>query len=294
MKSFKRILLWCLALTATGAATDAHGQTAKSAADDDAVSATHTRQSYQVGLGPTQLLDTYLSQEKFRGTGLTFLTTTERYASVGTADNRWRTNIQHQLSLSAADDRSGSREELQGDYSFFIGRLRHWQACTWHDGRNSVGVEAGGLLNANLGFIYNTSNSNNPAQARASVNLVPVVAADCHVNLFKRRLVTRYELALPLAGLAFSPNYGQSYYEIFSLGNYDHNLVPTTFVSAPTFRQQLTVDYRLWRNASLRIGYLGDYQQLRVNQLKSHVVHHRIMVGYVHHFTHVKPLKPKQ
>ena len=255
--------------------------------------ATHTRQSYQLGIGPTQLFDTYLSQEKFSGTGFTFLSTTERHNSYVSSDT-WRTFIQHQLSLSSVDDRSGSRNELQGDYSFFVGRVGNWQACTWHYYHNAINVQAGALLNGNLGFIYNTSNSNNPAQARLSLNLMPVVAADCHVNLFKRRLVTRYELALPLVGLAFSPNYGQSYYEIFSLGSYDHNIVPTTFVSAPSFRQQLTVDYQLWKNASLRIGYLGDYQQLRVNNLKSHVLHHRIMVGYVRSLTRVKPVKTKK
>lgn len=255
--------------------------------------ATHTRQSYQLGFGPTQLLDTYLSQEKFRGTGFTFLSTTERYGSYVDHDN-WHTHIQHQLSLSSADDRSGSRDELQGDYSFFVGRVRHWQAFTWHNYHNAVYVEAGAMLNGNLGFIYNTSNSNNPAQARLALNLMPVAAARAHVNLFKRRLEMRYELSLPLVGVVFSPNYGQSYYEIFSLGNYDHNVVPTTFVSAPNFRQQLTVDYRLWRNASLRIGYLGDYQQLRVNNLKSHVLHHRFMVGYVRSLTHTKPLKQKK
>lgn len=255
--------------------------------------ATHTRQSYQLGFGPTQLLDTYLSQEKFCGKGFTFLSTAERYAS-DVWYHHWRTLIQHQLSLSSADDRSGSRNELQGDYSFFVGRVRKWQACTWHDYNNAINVEAGAMLGGNLGFIYNTSNSNNPAQARLSLNLMPVVAADCHVKLFKRRLITRYELALPLVGLAFSPNYGQSYYEIFSLGNYDRNIVPTTFVSAPSFRQQLTVDYQLWKNASLRIGYLGDYQQLRVNNLKSHVLHHRIMVGYVYNLTRVKPIKAKK
>ena len=251
---------------------------------DPQLPVTHTRQSYQLGIGPTQILDTYLSQEKFRGTGFTLLSTTDRYGSYE-EDNHWHTLIQHQLSLSTAADRSDSRDELQGDYSFFVGRARQWQAFTWHDSKNTVNVQAGAWLNGNLGFIYNTSNSNNPAQARLSLNLMPVVAADCHVQLFKRSLTSRYELALPLVGLAFSPNYGQSYYEIFSLGNYDHNIVPTTFVSAPNFRQQLTIDYQLWKNASLRIGYLGDYQQLKVNNLKSHVLHHRIMMGYVRSFS---------
>lgn len=250
--------------------------------------ATHTRQAYQIGLGPTQVLDTYLSQEKFSGTGFTFLSATERYGATAQEPDRWHTLIQHQLSLASVDDASGSRDELQGDYALYVGRLRHWQACTWHDGRSALGLEAGAMLSGNLGFIYNTTGSNNPAQARLSVGVMPVAAANGHLDVFRRRLTARYELALPLLGVAFSPNYGQSYYELFSLGNYDHNIVPTTFVSAPNFRQQLTIDYRLWRNASLRLGYLGDYQQLRVNNLKSHVYHHRIMVGYVRDLTHIK------
>ena len=38
---------------------------------------TLAQKSYQLGIGPTQILDTYLSQEKFKGTGLTFLATSE-------------------------------------------------------------------------------------------------------------------------------------------------------------------------------------------------------------------------
>ena len=252
--------------------------------------------TYQIGLGYTDILDTYLSQEKFTGkSSLNFLTTrevtSERQPLIGCAGTvcqplrpyHWSSLIQHQLHFSTAKDRANNDAIIEAMYNLYYGRYYD----LGHGGPFSL--RAGGLGTAGLGFIYNTRNSNNPVNARLGLQLMPSVIAGCHFRLIRwsdrgnraGHVNLRYQADVPLVGVVFSPNYGQSYYELFSLGNYDHNVVPTTFVSQPTFRQQFTVAYNASNRLLLTVGYLGDYQQLKVNNLKQHVYTHALMVGFM-------------
>ena len=232
--------------------------------------------SRMVGFGGTNVLDTYMSDEHFSGFGLSFVATVEHSRK----HRRWSTLVEHEANLSFVKDRTNTQREIEGAYNFYWGRLRRWNLCG-----ERLTLQAGAVGGVSLGFIYNTANSNNPAQARAHLNIMPTAVATYRFRLFRKPMVARYEVNLPLAGICFSPNYGQSYYEIFNRGNYDHNIVPTTFVSAPEWRQQLTVDAQLSRSLTLRIGYLGNIQQQKVNNLRQHVWTHRALIGFTKRFS---------
>jgi hypothetical protein len=170
-------------------------------------------------------------------------------------------------------DRSGNTSNLEATYNLYWARYYNLQPI------RHLRLQVGAAANAHLGGIYNMTSSNNPAQAYGSINIMPSATAAYDFNIGSQHFSARYELNLPLIGVMFSPNYGQSYYEIFCQGNYDQNIVPTTFISAPTFRQVASVDWHFSQRMSLRLGYLGNYQQSSVNNLKCHIYAHRIMIG---------------
>ena len=77
----------------------------------------------------------------------------------------------------------------------------------------------------------------------------------------------RYQVNLPFAGVMFCPNYGQSYYEIFTLGNWGGVINFTSLHNQPSLRQMLTVDFPVGR-AKMRLAYLWDAQPVSYTHLK--------------------------
>ena len=139
---------------------------------------------------------------------------------------------------------------------------------------------AGGLADLNGGFVYNLRNTNNPASARAYINLDASGMAVWDLRIKNYPLTLRYQVNLPLMGVMFSPHYGQSYYEIFSLGNSSGVVKFTSLHNQPSLRQMLTADFPIGR-AKMRFAYIWDAQQSNVNAIKTHTYSHVFMVCFV-------------
>ena len=268
-------LVVCGVLSANSLAL--HAQT-----DGQSIPQRITTNSRMVGVGTTNILDTYLSPEEYHGTDIRYISHTLRKRE----GKRMLQEIVHQGNIAYVDTRSGSGKELTGNYRFQYGW--HYACRSWQWGRQELRLEAGGNIELALGFLYNTRNSNNPAQAYFSLSVLPAAAVEYlfpnpfHRNS-QRKCCLRYALGVPVVGLMFSPNYGQAYYEIFSKGNYDHNIVPTYPGNAPSLTHRLTFDFPLFR-ATCCIGYQGEYLQSHVNELKRHSYTHTLLVGIVKTF----------
>lgn len=239
-----------------------------------------TRQT-MLGFGHAGILDTYLSPEKYGGPELHFMQKVARRR----LSRNWYREMTHHGSFAYADYRDDNGREIFGQYRFQFAWLRKF--IDWSGSRQRFRLAAGPKAEADIGFLYNTRNGNNPAQGTFHIDGGATLQAQWDFTSGRRHYALTYEATVPLVGLMFTPQFGQSYYEIFSRGNYDHNIQPIWPGNSPSLEQQLMFRFDIGRT-TLTLGYLGDYRQYEVNQLKYHHYSHALMIGIVKCFSLTK------
>lgn len=252
------------------------GQTGNTREDD---ANRYTTRSTMFGIGGTNRLETYISPLEYTGPEVRFMRESIRMTRMW--GGRVSTQQFYEGNFSYSKNPTKDSEYLSGDIDWRIGWHYNWTPLP------ALRLMAGLQTGLSCGFVYNTSNGNNPAQGKLSTNIAASGMAIYRFNWLRRRFSVRYQFDMPLAGLMFSPNYGQSYYEIFSLGHYDRNVCFTWPGNAPCFSQLLTVDVPIG-SGTLRLGYRCDIRQSHVNNLKSHTWSNLFMIGFVKHFRLVK------
>ena len=225
------------------------------------------------GIGRVNHLDTYLSPMEYKGPQVGFLHDTYRTLQRN-PHIVFQTLTQGELSYT--DNPAQNAHDMGGSIRYDAGWGRQWKDILWKDLDFTVGGMAGGTL----GFLYNNRNGNNPAQARANITASAFVRADYRFKIRKQTLALHYQAHMPLIGATFMPQFGQSYYDLFDRGNYDHNIRCMHPANALSLRQLFTVDIPV-RHACLSVGYLSDLRQLNTNGIRQHQYGRAFVIGYV-------------
>lgn len=239
----------------------------------------HRYYATDIGAGFGNVLDTYLSPFSYTGVNLRVQHEYSRWTKRFMQDGQARVSYHTRLTLDGniLENPAGGRNE-------YAGGLRYTTAWRYHltpllHGRLHLAV--GPQLSAYGGCVYNEHDGNNPAQAKADIGIDVSATAAYRLNILRRACLLTYTIDIPLIAAAFSPQYGQSYYEIFTLGDYDHNAVLLTPFNAPSLRHQLSLHLPLNRRSTtaLRITYASDIVQARTNNLRYHSYAHTLMIG---------------
>lgn len=166
---------------------------------------------YSIERGSSSVLATYLSPLRYTGsaTGISGFWTKAMPFSPEKAIMHFNTRLTFDNLTNPA--KTASMIGLTGSFSWGMS----WRTSL------PLGVQAtaGGAVGIEGGALYLTRNSNNPVEAIANASLDIRASLARPVKIGRLPILLRDEVSLPTVGAFFSPDYGETYYEIY-LGNH--------------------------------------------------------------------------
>ncbi len=226
------------------------------------------------GIGRTNQLDSYLSPMEYTGLQVSFLTKRERMTHLANRHISFQSTMQG--AFTTTDNPAETADFLGGRLAYDAGWHYHFYPL------KKLDLKAGALVGADLGFLYNSRNGNNPAQGHFSADISLSAGAGYSFNIRRLQMQAAYQADMPMIGIMFCPEFGESYYEISQQG-VGHDILFAHPGNALSLRQLLTLDFCL-RRITLRVGYLCDIRQRNARSLKYHDISHSFMFGFVRHF----------
>lgn len=235
---------------------------------------------WQIGSGSTYIYDDYLSPISYNA--LSFRYSTESFKPIGKFSNpddgKWFNQNHINLLPAFTSTRSGAslyhiKAEIRNTTY-----MRFYHDKSWD-------LYAGGSISLRGGGRLIRQTRNNPGSADLMTDLGVSFMAKYKMELWGKPLIIRYNGNLSILGLAFSPEYTQSYYEIFYLGNYSNSTKFTSFINKQHWVQQLSIDIPLSaKKSSMRISYWNEGRISMLNDINTRVLSDQFTVGYIRYF----------
>ncbi|MDR0866768.1 MAG: DUF3316 domain-containing protein [Candidatus Symbiothrix sp.] len=240
-----------------------------------------TYQSTMIGIGNTRAYDTYLSPLEYSGANFGIIH--EQLKMTGLMNGNVSAQHLFNIELAEAENPMGNATGYVGSLEYGYGL--HYRFQPVRKIQVFAGLQADGLV----GFIYNTRNGNNPVNAKVNLNFNLSGMATYRFRIKKQPVQLRYQLNIPVAGCLFSPEFGQSYYEIGE-GDSGHLVHFASLHNQWIMRNFLSVELPL-PFCTLRLGYMNWIYETKVNSLDTRILSNSIYIGVSKNFFNVPARK---
>lgn len=140
-------------------------------------------------------------------------------------------------------------------------------------------VTAGGSIGLEGGVYYLLRNGNNPVEAIANVSLALRASLSRPIKIGRLPILLRDEISLPSLGVFFSPQFGETYYEIY-LGNHKNLVHAGWWGNNFRLNNLLSATLDFGRTA-MTIGYKFDAYTQWACYLNTKVYCHSFVIGVI-------------
>jgi len=243
-----------------------------------------TYKASMLGFGTSGVYDSYLSPLKYSGENIGLYY--EQMKNTGLMEGK--ISMQHifNANYSWTKNETGTASYYTGMVEYNYGM--HYRFKPADKLQIFAGMQAGGLL----GFVYNSRNGNNPATGKAHLNLSLSAIADYKLRIKSQPFHLRYQLGLPFVGAMYSPQYGESYYEI-GLGDTKNLVYGASFHNYFSVRNMLTAEFP-FNTFILRLSYLFSFYETRINELDTRLITNTFYIGFANNFFSVSGKQKKK
>jgi len=225
--------------------------------------------AYMLEAGSSSVADSYLSPITYRGWNAAFAY--ERMQAMKFSPDDWVMQLNTRIELDRGRNHADNATSWRIEGEFSWGMLRRWHPLP------GLTLAAGASTGIDAGCIYNPRNSNNPASAKLAWTVNATAYATYDLNLGRLPVTLRYQPTLPIAGIFFSPEYDELYYEIY-LGNHDGLIHFAWPGNRFAMTNLITADLHFGAT-SLRVGYRGHSLSSKANNLVTNIHIHSFVIG---------------
>jgi hypothetical protein len=242
--------------------------------------------SWQLGAGSAYVYDDYLSPLSHDGLSLLFSSGNmkplkwDMPSNVSVNFNNAKWFSQSSFYLNALFSQStGNSTIAHGNIDLRFSILRQFLS------KQDWSLSAGGFTSLNGGGRYCLQNGNNPGSIDAFAEMGASVFTDYDFLLLNKNMKLTYQGSFSLIGAGFSPEYAESYYEIFYLGNTKNTAQFAHPFNYQHWRQQLSLDIPLThRKSSLRLSYWNEGRISLFNDIRTRIYTSHFSAGYIRYF----------